>query len=200
MLMRLVITCSEKISHAGLHLDCCVCSRLVKEATKDVVVKTPSGSSSAPPAADCPTAKSLQPEETTNSAEPVRETTENEPPVVSQEAAAVVEDIPPSTEQASAAGEDIVPPGQDQTAAVAGGNTTIPPLDAEAEGLRRMDEVVGELPPFPLKLLVLAFLIGDSWKQTKASETADPEEIHEQPQTQAPAGTSSSVSTRKNYL
>jgi hypothetical protein len=194
MLRKLVKSCSENNPSVKRHVDCCVCNRLEKEAAKDAAE---AGEDSTAPAQNCPTAQTDQPEEAINLAAASGGAAEHQPPAGGPETPAVVEDIPLSTEQVPPAGEDLVPAVDDPPTAAAGGNTTIPLSDAEAEGLKRMDEVVGELPPIPLKLLVLAFLTGDSWKQSKASEAAETGEHQEQPQNQAPAGTSSIVSTRE---
>jgi hypothetical protein len=171
----------------------------VAEAAKEATASTPVGSSSTAPTNDCVAAKNPQDEEVADSAEPDRMVRNDAAPATGHGTAAAVEDAPPTAEQSPTSGKDTMPPGQDQTATIAGGSITGLSPDAEAEAIKRMDEVVNALPPIPLKFLVLAFLSQHDWKQSKAPGTVEPEKIQEQMQTQAPAGTSSSVSTRKNH-
>jgi hypothetical protein len=60
-------------------------------------------------------------------------------------------------------------------AAAIGEDTTVPPPSSEVITIPQMEEMVGDLLPMPLKLLMLAFMCGDGWKQMKTSKVVDPE-------------------------
>jgi hypothetical protein len=120
------------------------------------------------------------------------------PPTSGQESTEAGREGPSAAEQGAAAALGNDPPVEDHMTIATGGGTTGLSPSAYAEAVKRMDEVVGEIPPILLELLVLSVLSGDDWKQSKAPEADDQEKGHSQPHPEAPVGTSATVSTRES--
>jgi hypothetical protein len=150
------------------------------------------------PASTTPVSEDILMEGTADSAMLTVTTKEDALPAAGQEGTEAGKDELPPIEQEAAAARGREPPAEDQMTTAAGEDTTGLSPGAYAEVVRRMDEVVGELPPIPLKLLVLSFLSGDAWKQSKTPEANDQEKVRDQPHPEAPAGASTTVSTRRS--
>jgi hypothetical protein len=133
-------------------------------------------------------------DEVADSADAASAAKKSAPPTADQGRTVGGEGVLPAAEQGGIAGGDSAPPAADQEGR--DGTTNFPP-DADVESIRRMDEVVGDLPPIPLKLLVLAMLSGDGWKPSKAPEASDREKTQVQPPSGGHASTSTAVSTRE---
>jgi hypothetical protein len=116
----------------------------------------------------------------------------------------VASTLPTADQETSVSGGGVPPPVEQETTeapplADRGGEdgTTDPPLDAS---MRRMEEVVSDLPPIPLKFLVLAMLGGDGWKPSKGPQVDDRGEPQVTPPSGDPVSTTTTVSTRKWLL
>jgi hypothetical protein len=116
----------------------------------------------------------------------------------------VASTLPTADQETSVSGGGVPPPVEQETTGAppladrAGEDgTTDPPPDAST---RRMEEVVGDLPPIPLKLLVLSMLGGDGWKPSKDPQVDDQGGPQATPPSEDPVSTTTTVSTRKWLL
>jgi hypothetical protein len=116
----------------------------------------------------------------------------------------VASTLPTADQEASVSGGGVPPPVEGETIGAppfadhAGDDgTTDPPPDAS---VRRMEEVVGDLPPIPLKLLVLSMLGSDVWKPSKGPQVDDREGPQVTPPSEDPVSATTTVSTREWLL
>jgi hypothetical protein len=77
-------------------------------------------------------------------------------------------------------------------------DATIDPPSTRAAPTPRIEDVVCELPPIPLKRLVFNFMCGDGWKQTETpqAEEREQEVAEDESRPEPAASTSEVVSTR----
>jgi hypothetical protein len=177
--------CSSKAGHSEPHVGCCVCSRLQAiamrkgEASDLVVTKPPA------PAPAEPANVSMLAEGVAESGGAAAPTVASTPPTADQETSVSGGGVPPPVEQETTG----APPLADRAGE---GGTTDPPPDANT---RRMEEVVGDLPPIPLKLLVLSMLGGDGWRPSKGPQVDDREGPQVTPPSEDPVSATTTVST-----